>query len=132
MKRQGVRNGKTGCSERVVRNVGHPISPGQAERLLQLAQLDGLVQHKSPKPSTSSTHPVDEQYLAYLINMYHAYEEKNLPFSEQVRVLSLISESWNLTSKLLEEKFNCSSYAIKVARRLNKISDTPLHIEEKL
>jgi hypothetical protein len=25
MKRQGVRNGKTGCSERVVRNVGHPI-----------------------------------------------------------------------------------------------------------
>jgi uncharacterized protein YjbI with pentapeptide repeats len=24
MKRQGVRNGKTGCSERVVRNVGHP------------------------------------------------------------------------------------------------------------
>jgi hypothetical protein len=99
--------------------------------LLQLAQLDGIGQCRSTKTSTSSTQAVDEQYLAYLINMYHAYEERNLPFSEQVRVLSLIPQSWNLTSRKIEEKFNCSSYAVKIARRLNKISDIPLHIEEK-
>jgi hypothetical protein len=100
--------------------------------LLQLAQLDGISQRRSTNTSTSSSKPGDEQYLAYLVNMYQAYEERNLPFSEQVRVLSLIPQSWNLTSRVIQEKINCSNHAVKIARRLNKMSDIPLHIEEKL
>lgn len=64
--------------------------------------------------------------------MYQSYEEKELPFREQVRVLALIPKSWNLSSRIIQEKFQCSDYAVKLARRLNKMTDTPLHLDEKV
>lgn len=63
--------------------------------------------------------------------MFQAYEEKGLLFNEQVRVLSFIPESWNLSSQFIEEKFNCSKYAVKLARQLNRETSTPFHLEEK-
>ena len=63
--------------------------------------------------------------------MYHSYEEKGLPFNEQVRVLTLIPESWNLTSNDIQEKFDCSSHAVKAARALSKKTNIPLHMDEK-
>ncbi len=113
-------------------NVAETIAPGQGEILLQLAELDSIAERRASNTSTSSHASLDEQYLAYLIKMYHSYEEKNLPFSEQVHVLSLIPQSWNLSSTIIQEKFNCSSYAVKTAQRLNKITDIPLHMEEKV
>jgi len=113
-------------------NVAQSIAPGQGEMLLQLAQLDNLSERQSVNTSTSSNASIDEQYLSYLVRMYQAYEEKNLPFNEQVRVLSLIPKSWNLTSEMIEEKFNCTNHAVKTARRLYKMTDIPLHIEEKV
>ena len=97
-----------------------------------MAGLNDIIDRRSSNMSTSSRTPIDEQYLQYLIDMYHAYEDKGLPFNEQVRVLSLIPESWNLSSGFIEEKFNCSSYAVKLARRLNKETSIPLHLEEKM
>jgi hypothetical protein len=108
------------------------IAPGQGEMLLQLAHLDDITERQSINISTSSYISVDEQYLDYLIKMYQLYEEKNLPFDEQVRVLTLIPQSWKFTSGMIQEKFNCSSHAVKTARRLKKITDIPLHIEEKM
>jgi hypothetical protein len=64
--------------------------------------------------------------------MYKAYEEKGLPFNEQIRVLTLIPQSWNLSCTTIQEKFCCSNYAVKMSRQLSKITDLPLHIEEKL
>ncbi|CAF1305788.1 unnamed protein product, partial [Didymodactylos carnosus] len=113
-------------------NFAESIAPGQGKKLLQLAHLNNLAERPSLNVSTSSNTSIDEQYLSYLIQMYQAYEEKNLPFNEQVRVLSLIPKSWKLTSKMIEEKFNCTSYAVKTARRLYNMTDIPLHIEEKI
>ena len=97
-----------------------------------MAGLNDIIDRRSSNTSTSSRTPIDEQYLQYLIDMYQAYEDKGLPFNEQVRVLSLIPESWNLSSGFIEERFNCSNYAVKLARRLNKDTSTPLHLEEKM
>jgi hypothetical protein len=112
----------------VASNVAESIAPGQSDMLLQLAQLDDIKERRS---STASTSSVDNEHLEYLVKMYRAYEEKNLPFSEQVRILSLIPQSWALTSKAIQEKFQCSSHAVKTARRLKQATDTPLHIEDK-
>ena len=108
------------------------IAPGQGEMLLQLAQLDNLAEQQSVNVSTSFNASIGEQYLSYLVQMYQSYVEKILPFNEQVRVLSLIPKSWKLTSERIEEKFNCTSYAVKTARRLYKMIDIPLHIDEEV
>ena len=108
------------------------LAPGESGTLLEIAGLNDIIDRRSSNTSTLSRTPIDDRYLQYLINMYHAYEEKGLPFNEQVRVLSLIPESWNLTSGFIEENFNCSNYAVKLARRLNKDTSTPLHVEEKM
>lgn len=112
-------------------NVAESIAPGQGDVLLQLAQLDHLSERRTTDISSSSHQAIDQQYLSYLIKMYHAYEENNLPFNEQVRILSLIPQTWNLTSEIIQREFNCSSHAVKTARQLNKITDVPLHIAEK-
>ena len=85
------------------------LAPGESGTLLEMAGLNDIIDRRSSNMSTSSRTPIDEQYLQYLIDMYHAYEDKGLPFNEQVRVLSLIPESWNLSSGFIEEKFNCSN-----------------------
>ena len=113
-------------------NVAKSIAPGQGDKLLELANLNFITDRRSSNAPTSSYTSVDEQYLEYLINMYQSYEEKGLSFNEQVRVLSLIPHSWNLTSIFTEEKFNCSSHAVKTARRLNRITNIPFHIEERM
>jgi hypothetical protein len=108
------------------------IAPGQGEMLLQLAQLDNITKRQTTNASKSSHNTIDEEYLEYLVKMYQAYEEANLSFNEQVRILALIPESWNLTSIEIQKKFNCSSYAVKTARQLKKITDLPLHIDKKM
>ncbi|CAF1501436.1 unnamed protein product, partial [Rotaria sordida] len=112
-------------------NVAESIVPGQGEILLQLAHLDNISDRQSSNTSTSSDRLVDNQHLNYLIKMYQSYEEKNLPFNEKVRILTLIRDSWNLSSKVIQEKFNCSSHAVKTARKLKAITDVPLHIEQQ-
>lgn len=64
--------------------------------------------------------------------MYRSCKEQNFPYNEQVRVLTLIPESWRLTSEIIQEKFQCTSHAVKAARSLRNITDTPLHIEQNL
>ena len=112
-------------------NMAEGIIPGQGKELLELAQLNMIGERRSSSASSSSSTVVDEQHLTFLINMYRSYEEKNLPFNEQVRILSLIPKSWNLKSTVIQKKFNCSQYAVKTARRLSKITNIPLHIDEK-
>jgi hypothetical protein len=62
--------------------------------------------------------------------MYQSCKEKNFPYNEQVRVLTVIPESWKLTSEIIEDKFNCTNHAVKAARLLRKMTDTPLHIDQ--
>ncbi|CAF1458184.1 unnamed protein product [Adineta steineri] len=113
-------------------NAAEGIAPGEGEKLLQLADLEEVIcDRRSSNVLISSNSPIDEQHLAYLVKMYHSYEERNLPFNEQVRVLTLIPKSWKLSSPFIEEKFNCSNYAVKTARQLSDITDLPLHIEKK-
>jgi hypothetical protein len=69
------------------------MAPGQGDKLLEIANLRGIIDRRSSNTTTSSHTPIDEQYLQYLINMYQSYGGKGLPFSEQVRVLSLIPQS---------------------------------------
>ncbi|CAF4125650.1 unnamed protein product [Rotaria sordida] len=113
-------------------NIAEGIIPGQGKALLELADLNIIGERRPSNVSISSNTAVDEEYLEYLIKMYHSYEENNLPFNEQVRVLTLIPKSWNLKSSTIQKKFNCSRHAVKTARRLSKITNIPLHIDEKI
>jgi hypothetical protein len=99
--------------------------------LLQLAQLDELSERRSSTSSRSSKMSIDDEHLQYLINMYHEYEKQNLPYQEQIRVLTLIPKSWKLSSPIIQQNFHCTEHAVKLARQLKKVSCTPLHIEEK-
>ncbi|CAF2789721.1 unnamed protein product [Rotaria sp. Silwood2] len=74
-------------------NFAESIAPGQGKMLAELAQLDRITERASANAAASSDILIDEQYLEYLIKMYRSYEENNLPFNEQVRVLSLIPQS---------------------------------------
>lgn len=107
------------------------MAPGQGEKLLSLAQLDNINRRRIPNNSKEINSAIDSDYLTCLIKMYNAYEQKGLPFSEQVRVLTLIPESWKMTSEMIQETFNCSHHAVKTARRLKKATETPMHIDEK-
>lgn len=101
--------------------------------LLQLANLDNISKQRVSNTSVSSYTPIiDQQYLEYLIKMYKSYDENNLPFNEQVRVLTLIPKSWNLSITNIQKEFNCSRHAVKISRRLSKNTHLPLHIEEKM
>lgn len=108
------------------------IAPGQAQRLIEMADLQDITERRSSINSKSSNELIDEQYLQYLIHMYRSCKEKNFSYNEQVRVLTLIPESWKLTSENIQEKFLCTSHAVKAARTLRNMTDTPLHIEQKL
>ncbi|CAF4890567.1 unnamed protein product [Rotaria sp. Silwood1] len=108
------------------------IAPGQDKLLLQLANLHDVTERRPSNSSISSDTLVDEQYLNYLIKMYESCKEKNFPYNEQVRVLTLIPESWNFTNETIQEEFNCTIHAVKTARKLRKITDTPLHIDQKV
>jgi hypothetical protein len=110
-------------------NFAESIAPGQGDKLLDLAKLDGINQRRSSNTSKQHSLTIDKEFLGCLVKMYEAYEEKHLPFSEQVRVLSLIPDSWGMTSKMIEETFNCSNYSVKTARRLKKFTNTPMHID---
>ena len=81
--------------------------------------------------TTSTQNAVDENYLTYLVEMYKAYEEKHLPYSEKIRLLALIPDNWNLSYNDIMSRFGCTQYAIKTARSLKATSTTPLHVEEK-
>ncbi|CAF4613272.1 unnamed protein product [Rotaria socialis] len=113
-------------------NVAESIAPGQGEMLLQLANLDNISKQQISNTLVPSNTQIDEQYLDYLIKMYKSYDENNLPFNEQVRVLTLIPKSWNLSSTNIQKEFNCSRHAVKISRRLRKNTHIPLHIEEKI
>ncbi|CAF1474480.1 unnamed protein product, partial [Rotaria sordida] len=108
------------------------IAPGQDKLLLQLANLHDVTERRPSINSISSDTLVDEQYLNYLIKMYESCKEKKFSYNEQVRILTLIPESWNFTNETIQEKFNCTIHAVKTARKLRKITDTPLHIDQKV
>lgn len=116
----------------VASNFAETMAPGQGEKLLNLAKLDDISRRRFSVNAKAVDSTIDVVHLEYLIRMYKAYEEKNLPFNEQVRVLTLIPDSWQITSQMIEEKFNCSKHAVKTARRLKKVTEIPMHIDEKL
>lgn len=73
----------------------------------------------------------DENFLANLVQMYDAYEEKNLPYDEKVRLLALIPKEWNLSVTSIMERFGCTRHAVKESRTLRDTTSTPLYAEEK-
>jgi len=108
------------------------FAPGQGKMLLQLAHLDDLSERRSSTGSRSSKTSIDEEHLQYLIDMFHAYEKQHLHYQEQIRVLALIPKSWRLSSRIIQQKFHCTDHAVKLARKLQLSSSTPLHIEERV
>ncbi|CAF3133837.1 unnamed protein product [Rotaria sp. Silwood2] len=110
--------------------LANSISPGQANTLIHLAGLDNVLGKRAS--STQNTAAViDKNFLAYLVEMYKAYEEKNLPYDEKIRILALIPESWNLSYEDIMDHFQCTEHAIKAARALKRASSTPLHVDQK-
>lgn len=110
--------------------LANSIAPGQGGSLVTLAGLDLVVGDRSSS-QTTSTVTVDEEFLEYLAQMYRAYESKNLPYNEKVRLLALIPDNWNLSYETIQQRFQCTEYAIKTARALRAASDTPLHMDTR-
>ena len=73
----------------------------------------------------------DEDFLAHLIEMYKAYNEKHFPYDEKVRLLALIPKNWNLSSDEIARRFGCTLHAVKESRRLEGATNTPLHVEKR-
>ena len=113
-------------------NMAHGIAPGQEDRLIAIADLQQITERRSSTNSKLSNDVIDDEYLNRLVHMYRSCKEKNFSYNEQVRVLTLIPESWKLTSEMIQEKFDCTSHAVKTARSLRTMTDTPLHIEQTL
>ncbi|CAF3125343.1 unnamed protein product [Rotaria sp. Silwood2] len=109
--------------------VASAIAPGQADRLIDLAGLGGVVAPRSSMNQSNTT--TDEDFLTHLIEMYKAYEEKHYPYDEKVRLLALIPKTWNLSSDKIARRFGCTLHAVKESRRLKVATTTPLHVEER-
>ena len=110
--------------------IANSIAPGQGESLVNLAGLEAVLtdQNSSLKKNTAY---MDEPFLGYLVEMYRAYDSKNLPYNEKIRLLALIPDHWGLSYEDIEERFQCTKHAIKTARALRMATDTPLHIETR-
>ncbi|CAF1280005.1 unnamed protein product [Rotaria sordida] len=109
--------------------LANSIALGQANTLVNLAGLDNVVTTRSS--STQSTIEVDENFLAYLVQMYRTYEEKNFPYNEKIRLLALIPDHWNLSYDDIINHFGCTWHAVKTARSLKIVSSTPLHVNKR-
>ncbi|CAF1545057.1 unnamed protein product [Adineta ricciae] len=105
------------------------IAPGQADQLIDLAGLDGVVAPRSPMNQSDTA--TDDNFLAHLIGMYREYEEKHFPYDEKVRLLALIPKNWNLSTGEIARRFDCTIHAVKASRRLVGATTTPLHVEER-
>ncbi|CAF3388432.1 unnamed protein product [Rotaria sp. Silwood2] len=68
------------------------LAPGQGETLLQIVQSD------SQTKSTQLIHEtISNEMVQNLKQIYDFYVEHKMPFMEQVRLLSMLPRSWDLT-----------------------------------
>jgi hypothetical protein len=129
--------------------IANGIAPGQAEELIEMAGLGDVI----GKQSSSSQPMAEDRMIPYLIDVYKALEEKQYPFIERVRLLSILPEDLSNRqiikasgcSKYVQNNGTCSvtgygtldssltvllfSHAIKAARSLRRITTTPTHHE---
>jgi hypothetical protein len=110
--------------------IANSIAPGQGESLVNLAGLKAVLTDQRPSHPKNTT-KIDEAFLDHLIQMYQAYESRNLPYNEKIRLLALIPDSWGLSHEDIQTRFQCTKHAIKTARALRTVTETPLHIDTR-
>ena len=107
--------------------ITNSIASGQGESLVNLAGLNTvLTSQNSAQPYKAS---IDEVFLDHLVGMYEAYESRNLPYNEKIRLLALIPKGSDLSCEEIQNRFQCTNHAIKTARALRTASKTPLHTD---
>ena len=105
------------------------IAPGQGESLVNLTSLKTVfTSQNSPHPHRAN---LDEAFLDHLVQTYEAYESRNVPNNEKIRLLTLIPNSLDLSYEDIWKKLQCTNYAIETARALRMASETPIHTDAR-
>ena len=87
------------------------LVPGQSEELLEVAHLAS-----NTRDIRELHEALNNEMIQNIKQIYDLYVKKNMPFIEQVRLLSLIPRPWSY--KKIIDIFKCSSHAIKTAHRM--------------
>ena len=87
------------------------LAPGQSEELLEIAHLASNTRDIRELHET-----LNNEMIQNIKQIYDLYVKQNMPFIEQVRLLSFIPRSWSY-EKIIDV-FKCSRHAIKTAHRI--------------
>ena len=110
--------------------IANSIAPGQGESLVNLAGLETVLSNQCSSHMKHNS-KIDESFFDHLVHMYRAYESRNLPYNEKIRLLALIPDTWDVSYEDIQARFQCTKHAIKTARALRTATETPLHMDTR-
>ncbi|CAF1452991.1 unnamed protein product [Rotaria sordida] len=97
------------------------IAPTQGHKLIRLAE------ESNKRAKVSYEEETESNIVEQLRLMYQAFVTHRVPFREQVQLLSLLPSSWSIEKIMFD--FNCSSHAVKLAKKIRKNSDYTIEYE---
>ena len=101
------------------------LAPGQGEKLIEIAQL-----HLQSKDDQELQETTNIEMVQTLKRIYDIYVQQQMPFIEQIRLLSLLPRSWKY-EKIIAT-FVCSRNAVAAARRMHDDEEYMLNKVEEL
>ena len=86
--------------------------PGQGQELIEIAQLRSQVREEQQLQLYISNEMVQS-----LKQVYDIYVKQNMPFIDQVQILSLLPRSWKYEKVM--SIFGCTRHAVKAAHQMH-------------
>jgi hypothetical protein len=95
----------------ILDKVAQTIAPGQSEKLVNISE-----RKLRSKNTQDSDQMMNDEIVQNLKRLYDVYVQQKTPFTDQVRLLSLLPRAWKYET--VTQIFGASRHAIKAAHKM--------------